>query len=206
MHARKQKALAALMASPTVAQAAKVAGISERTMYRYMDDDEFATAYKDAMKRISDETAARLIRSMGPAVNTLDEIAKDGRASPHARVQAANSILSHGMRALERRVIDTSGPMPTFTYSREAVTAPTFTFEEEANGPTIYLGVEPKRRGLPAPISDEARARIDELFGFEDNRSRAHPRHTLEDADRIHAQLREGKYQDRERTEDGQES
>ena len=170
MHARKQKALVALLASPTVAEAANAAGVSERTLYRYMEDDEFAQAYKDAMKHVTEETAARLIRSMLPAVNALDEIAQDGRASPHARVAAANSILSHAMRSIERRTIDTTGPVPTFYYSREEVKAPTFIFdEEEANGPTIYLGVEPKRRGLwPPPISDETRAEVARLLELDD--------------------------------------
>lgn len=125
MKPRKEKALAALVASPTVAEAAKSAGVSERTMYRYLDESEFAEAYKEAMKKVTDEAAARLVRSMGPAVQTLEEICEDGEAPPYARVQAANSLLSHALRAIDRRTVEMSGPMPTFIYSRNARGEPT---------------------------------------------------------------------------------
>lgn len=136
MKPRMEKALTALISRPTIAEAAKAAGVSERTMQRYLKDGEFAEQYREAVRKVSDEAAARLILSMGRAVGALDSICQDSEAPPHARVQAANSILSHGLRAIDKRTIEMSGPVPTFVFE-----------PEKRSAPTLYLGVNPKRYG-----------------------------------------------------------
>lgn len=45
---KKERLLAALLTSRTKKEAAKAAGISERTMRTYFDDPEFRAAYKQA--------------------------------------------------------------------------------------------------------------------------------------------------------------
>ena len=48
MTPRQQKALAALLTSPSKAAAAKAAGIAPRTLRDYLADPEFQAAYRDA--------------------------------------------------------------------------------------------------------------------------------------------------------------
>ena len=117
MNTRMQRALSALMASPTIAEAAKAAGVSERTMQRYVKDPEFARAYAEATKQLTDEAAARLLHAIGPAVSTLESVCQDGNSPPYARVQAASAILSHGLKAIERGVVEVKyTEVPTFVY------------------------------------------------------------------------------------------
>lgn len=44
--AKKQRALAALLSSPTKEAAARKAGINVKTLQRYLKDEDFSTAYK----------------------------------------------------------------------------------------------------------------------------------------------------------------
>ena len=48
MDAKKEKVLAALLSYPTKELAAKAAGVSSKTINRYLRDAEFAAAYRRA--------------------------------------------------------------------------------------------------------------------------------------------------------------
>lgn len=64
MNDRKEKALQALLVSPTRKAAAKAAGIDPETLRRYLKDPEFLQAYSEAQGRSISVLEARPVRTI----------------------------------------------------------------------------------------------------------------------------------------------
>jgi DNA-binding MurR/RpiR family transcriptional regulator len=101
MTAKHEKLLAALLTSPTIQGAAKVAGISEATALRYLKEAEFAGAYREARREVVSHAVTQLQSACGEAVATLREVASDTEALASSRVSAAKAILETSLRAVE---------------------------------------------------------------------------------------------------------
>lgn len=101
MTAKHEKLLAALLCTPTIQAAAKGAGISESTALRYLKENEFAGAYRDARREVVSHAVTQLQSACGEAVATLREVAGDSEAPAGSRVAAARSILETSLRAIE---------------------------------------------------------------------------------------------------------
>lgn len=101
MTAKHEKLLAALLCAPTIQAAAKGAGLSESTALRYLKENEFAGAYRDARREVVSHAVTQLQSACGEAVATLREVAGDAGAPAGSRVAAARSILETSMRAVE---------------------------------------------------------------------------------------------------------
>ena len=48
---KQEKAIIALLKEPTITRAAKSAGIGETTLYRWLKEDEFEQAFREARKK-----------------------------------------------------------------------------------------------------------------------------------------------------------
>jgi len=101
MTAKHEKLLAALLCSPTIEGAAKIAGISEATALRYMKEAEFSGAYRDARREVVSHALTGLQAACSEAVKTLREVATDITAPASSRVSAAKSILDFSVKAVE---------------------------------------------------------------------------------------------------------
>ena len=98
---RYARAIAALIVSPSVSEAAESAGIAERTLWRWMSDPEFEIAYREARQASVTAAIAKLQRTCGAAVDTLAAVMDDPAASASARVAAARCVLDTALRAIE---------------------------------------------------------------------------------------------------------
>lgn len=92
---KRQAALAALMDSSTLTEAAEKAGISRRTMYGYLHNDiDFARAYDEARNRQAiaymDALTARRERAQAVIMDLLE----DTEQPAAIRLKAAQAILS----------------------------------------------------------------------------------------------------------------
>ena len=97
---RKQEAaIAALLELPTCAAAAKAAGISEATMRRWQQQDEFKAAYRDARRQLVEGAVGRLQGVTGEAVETLRRNLTCSTSS--VEVAAAKFVLEHASKAIE---------------------------------------------------------------------------------------------------------
>lgn len=101
MTPRQQKALAALLTSPSKAAAAKAAGIAPRTLRDYLADPEFQVAYRDAFGNMVEDATRQAQQAISPALSTLREIVEDREEDAQARISAARAILSHGLKLIE---------------------------------------------------------------------------------------------------------
>jgi hypothetical protein len=82
-------------------QAARVGGISERTLYRWVQEPDFDGAYRATRRAAFSQSAARLQQMSSPAVTTLGKIMVDASAPAASRVRAADSVLNHAAKAIE---------------------------------------------------------------------------------------------------------
>jgi hypothetical protein len=98
---KKDEAIAALLTSRGVEDAAKTAGIGVQTLMRWMKLREFDDAYREARRAAFGQSIARLQQASSAAVSTLLKIMVDSNSPPSVRVRAADSVLDHATKAIE---------------------------------------------------------------------------------------------------------
>jgi hypothetical protein len=106
----RERAINALLSGDTIEEAAREAGISKRTLLRWLREPEFRAAYTQAKADVLKMASGILTRNMGRAAKVLSEIF-DGAPTPHtgARVTAALGTLrmafdSFELENLEERI------------------------------------------------------------------------------------------------------
>jgi hypothetical protein len=106
---KRQKAIAALMAYPSIRSAAESCGIGERTLYRWVAEDRtFQAQLAAAEAELVDQTARRLLSLTGGAIKTLAQLTV-GAEDDGIRLRTAVAILDQASRwrdstAIERRI------------------------------------------------------------------------------------------------------
>jgi predicted DNA-binding transcriptional regulator AlpA len=95
----QEKALIALLQSGNIREAAKVAGLSEKTLYRYMADPEFLAKYRAARRSCVEAAVSEIQALMIEAVAGLRRNLTCGR--PIVEIRAARILLDQGFRGLE---------------------------------------------------------------------------------------------------------
>jgi hypothetical protein len=98
---KAEAAIAALLLYPTIAAAAKVAGISEVTLWRWLQDPGFAARYRQARSQAVDRAMGRLQQAATLAVHTLIKVMADSAAPHAAKVSAAKTTLELAFQAIE---------------------------------------------------------------------------------------------------------
>lgn len=113
LNGKQRRAIAALLISRTVEQAAVEAGVGERTLYRWLDDRDFRAAYTEASRQLLAETIGRLRAVAGEAVETLRAALQDDLTSN--RIRAASVLLDTAVKVevddLARRVAELEGAL-----------------------------------------------------------------------------------------------
>jgi len=97
----KESAIASLISCPTVKQAAKKAGVAEKTLHRWLKEDEFITAYVKARGEIVSYAVCQMQKNMPKAINALAEITDDSNMPASARVSAARTLIDMSLKAIE---------------------------------------------------------------------------------------------------------
>lgn len=90
---KRESAIAALLSAPTIKAAAKLAGISEPTLHRWMSRADFASDYQRAREKTLEMASEQLRHGTLAAVEVLREISSNRKAPSASRVQAARSFL-----------------------------------------------------------------------------------------------------------------
>mgnify|MGYP001043953521 CR=1 FL=1 len=102
MTPKKQKALLALLTSPTREKAAAAAGITSKTLRGYLDDPEFQAEYRKVFAQLVEDATRRVQQTLEPAVSVLREIMEDREENGQTRVSAARSVLEYGLKLTEQ--------------------------------------------------------------------------------------------------------
>ena len=96
------KAIKALLSSRTIGAAATAAGVAERTIYRYLDDDVFRARLRAAQNMAIDAAVSLLSGEARAAAATLAEIHRDKDVPAAVRVQAARAVLVENLKIREQ--------------------------------------------------------------------------------------------------------
>jgi hypothetical protein len=128
-------AIAALLAQPSVAEAARVAGVRPQTLSRWMKIPEFDTAYRAAQRAVLGRAIARLQQASGAAVTALLKVMFDADAPKAARLAAAEVVLRHAKAANE--IEDIQSRLSALARDTEA------SHGENAGAPANDLGSSP---------------------------------------------------------------
>jgi hypothetical protein len=97
---RKQDAaVAALLATPTLARAAEKAGVGESTLRRWLSLPAFQAEFRAARRKVVEHAVGQLQCSAAAAAATLRRNLRGGKAGDQTR--AALGILGHAIDAVE---------------------------------------------------------------------------------------------------------
>jgi len=103
---KKEAAVAALLSQRNLEEAAHAAGVSKRTLNRWLKMPEFQAAYLEARRAAMFQANARLQQASSAAVSTLVRVMVDPSTPASARVRAADCILARGNQGLENEDLD----------------------------------------------------------------------------------------------------
>lgn len=103
---KQRAAVDALLAHGDQRQAARAAGVNDRTLRRWMHDPLFAAALQEAQDTALDSVTADLVRAAGGAVALLAATVDSDAAPLGLRLQAARTLLDAALRWRELRGIE----------------------------------------------------------------------------------------------------
>ena len=98
---RQEKAITALLSCRTVAEAAKLAQVGERSIYRWLKQDTFQSPLRRARRQALSQALGRLQQVADRAVDTLDTILDDKKATTASRVSAVRAALRYACHGIE---------------------------------------------------------------------------------------------------------
>jgi hypothetical protein len=98
---KQEQAILALMSEPTVTRAAELVQVDPRTIYRWLEDPTFASAFRRTRREAFAQAMAATQKYAGLAVNSLAKVMTDSNANPQARMAAASALLKFSRESLE---------------------------------------------------------------------------------------------------------
>ena len=100
---RQLRALPYLVAAPNISEGARLSQVGLRTLYRWIEDDDFRRELERHRSEASELAYVELQGLMLKAVHVLSFAMED--PSPQVRLRAAQTALSVGLKATEMRDI-----------------------------------------------------------------------------------------------------
>lgn len=110
-HGEKQSrlqelAIVNLLTQPTITDAAQNTGVNERTLYRWMKEEEFREKYDNARKQMVNQALVYLQSLTGKATKKLEEIIDDNNTPANVKVSAIRTVLDNVVKIKELQEIE----------------------------------------------------------------------------------------------------
>jgi hypothetical protein len=96
---KHEQAIAALLSTPSIPAAAKVVGIGEATLWRWLQLPDFQAAYRAARRQVVERAVSELQAATGEAVEALKRNLHC--ENPAVEIRAAQIILEQAVRGIE---------------------------------------------------------------------------------------------------------
>lgn len=97
-----EEIIAALLQSGSIAEAAAAAGVSPRTIYdRLHNDNEFRGEYAEAKNSIVRKAVFSINERLGDAIEAVFDIMQDKEVNAAVRLQAAQTIINNATKLTE---------------------------------------------------------------------------------------------------------
>ena len=90
---KKDKILKALMISKDISEASKVAGVTRKTIYSYLKDEDFIIAYRNLKRTQIREISEKISCGVVSAAKFLIEILNDTSAPINVKLNASTKLL-----------------------------------------------------------------------------------------------------------------
>jgi hypothetical protein len=94
-----EKVLIALLETSSVREAAKVSGIGEATIYRFLQDKEFLSEYRNARRQTVESAIAQMQNAASEAVERLKEL--QYCENPAVAARCAQIIFENSVKGME---------------------------------------------------------------------------------------------------------
>jgi hypothetical protein len=105
--ARKaEQAIAALLARPSLEDAARVAGVAEKTLRRWIREPEFNALYLQARRESVRQAIARIQQATGAAGATILKLMTDVNVPAAVRLRAAECVFGLAVKGIELEDIE----------------------------------------------------------------------------------------------------
>ncbi len=104
---KQQKALACLLAEPTIQEAAKAAGVSRQKLYDWLKQPDFKAALDEAKQLLFNDGLSTLKASMTDGIATLRSSLTDPDATVANRITAATKLIELALRCHEALEVET---------------------------------------------------------------------------------------------------
>jgi len=102
---KQHTAINALIAQSSIESAAKQAGVTQRTLYRWLDEAAFRMALNTALDKALDCAARGLVKLTGKAIRVVETVLDDTELHPSTRLKAADLVLSNVIKLFELRTL-----------------------------------------------------------------------------------------------------
>lgn len=90
-----------LLANTTIRATSQAIGISESTIYRYLNDEDFKMEYEQRRREMLVDNCHTLQANMGKAIEELVEIINSKTTAPQIRLNAIDTLLRHTYKQTE---------------------------------------------------------------------------------------------------------
>jgi len=105
--ARKmEQAIAALLTRPSIEDAARVAGVGEKTIRRWMQEPQFNARYLQARSASVRQSIARIQQATGAAGATILRLMTDPNVPAAVRLGAAECVFGLAVKGIEQEDIE----------------------------------------------------------------------------------------------------
>lgn len=101
LNTNQRKAIEALLTEPTTRAAARVAGLGERTVHRYLSNPAFKAELRQRQDELLSAATAALVGLSGEAVATLRALLESGDTSASVKARVALGWLRQTREAVE---------------------------------------------------------------------------------------------------------
>ena len=98
---RRDAVLTALVSGSTIKGAARLTGVNEKTIRKWLSESEYSGKVAEARADVTRSILASLKSKAETAITTLDDIMTGQKVSAHAKVQAARTIIEYAVKSIE---------------------------------------------------------------------------------------------------------
>ena len=103
---KAEQAIAALLTRPNIEDAARVVGVSEKTLRRWLQEPQFKARYLQARRDSVRQATARMQQATGAAGTTILKLMTDANAPPAVRLRAAQCVYDIAIKGVELEDIE----------------------------------------------------------------------------------------------------
>src|SRR5579862_8739370 len=98
---KQERAILALLSEPTVKRAAALAGVGESTLWKWLSDQSFHSAFLEARRRTTEQGIARIQQMTSKATTLLESFLDDDKLPPNTRLNAVKFIVQSALTGLD---------------------------------------------------------------------------------------------------------